>query len=349
MTLKLTNEKDVAALLRGASTKPEITSLSFKRVKFDQNEAAALFTLMKVNRPWTHVAFEDCEGVQLDVPIATFMFNDNVKKMSFLQTFSRSTSVALNAALHFTQCLETVRIEAKLTQENTRALAEALGNNCNFKELNLRSSEIDDESVTLLADGLKGNKHLRSLSIKNCRLSDKNVGALVEALAQKESLQELDLGYNRCSTATLACLTYILEASSCKLAKLSLENQIFENSDDSLDIVRFAGALSTDSDLKYLDLSGNRLDNDDLLQLATALKANTTLEALHLWNNKLTDHGAKSFADIIPSFHGLKRLYLGENQFGKEGCTYVLQALELNDAIQYVALPAFSWVREMAV
>jgi Ran GTPase-activating protein (RanGAP) involved in mRNA processing and transport len=348
MTLKLTNEKDVTAILREASTKPEITSLSFRRVEFDQNEAAALFTLMKINRPWIHVAFEDCVG-QLGVPIATFMFNDNVKKMSFLQTFSQSTAVALNAALHFTQCLEIVRIQAKLTEENVQALADALGDNCNIKALDLRSSKIDDDAIKILAKGLRGNKNLKSLSIKNCKLSDDNAGDLVQALAQNESLEELDLGYNHCSTATVAWVTYILESSTCKLARLSLDNQQTDNNDNTLDVIRIAGALQTDKDLIYLDLSGNGLENDDLVTLATSLKANTTLETLHLWNNKLTDNGAKTFAEIIPSFHGLKRLYLGENQFGKEGCNYMLQALELNDAIQYVALPAFSWVREMAV
>jgi NLR family CARD domain-containing protein 3 len=85
------------------------------------------------------------------------------------------------------------------------------------------------------------------------------------------------------------------------------------------------------------------------MELANALKSNSSLETLHLWDNRLTDRGARTFAEAIPKFLGLKRLYLGENQFGEAGCQHILQALESNDAIQFVALPAFSWVREMAV
>jgi hypothetical protein len=89
--------------------------------------------------------------------------------------------------------------------------------------------------------------------------------------------------------------------------------------------------------------------NKGIAQLGQSLKWNTTLETLLLWNNKVTDSGARTFAETIPSLHGLKKLYFGNNPSVKEGTRYLLRALELNDALQYVGLPHFSWVREMAV
>jgi hypothetical protein len=82
--------------------------------------------------------------------------------------------------------------------------------------------------------------------------------------------------------------------------------------------------------------------NKDIAQLGQSLKWNTTLETLHWWNNKVTDSGARTFAETIPSLHGLKKLYVGDNPSGKEGTRYLLRALDLNDALQYVGLPRFS-------
>ena len=403
MTLKLTSDnKDVPALLKGVSTKPEITSLSFIGIKFYQNEAAALFSLMRINRRWDHVVFENCDGHDdeeatddqhsrhyLDIPIATFMFNDNVQKMSFIgqDCFNKQTSVAMNATLNYTKSLQRLRIvEAILTKSNIKPLANALASeNCNLKELEISSCRFhsrlredigndDDELdvVQLLEMGLQGNQSVENLSLKNCNLSDNDVSTLLEALLlnthqnRKSIIKELDLGYNQCCTKTLTTLSRLLQSSTCQVEKLNLEHQQQQEKVSILDrgtsataiatrvsifdIKPIVGAFLNNTTLKYIDMSGNNLNDDDIILLAASLSENSKLETLHLWDNQLSDEGATTLAkQILPKLHGLKRLYLGENPFGKTGSQHVLESLEVNDSIQHVQLPAFTWVREMAV
>jgi Ran GTPase-activating protein (RanGAP) involved in mRNA processing and transport len=112
---------------------------------------------------------------------------------------------------------------------------------------------------------------------------------LIKDLQKNWSLEELDLGYNRCGASALAAPSTLLQSKNAKLSKLCLEYQ--DTGDQRFDVTSLAIALCKTKALKYLDSSGNRLDDENMSIIVAVLPNNKTLESLHLWNNNITDKG----------------------------------------------------------
>lgn len=64
----------------------------------------------------------------------------------------------------------------------------------------------------------------------------------------------------------------------------------------------------------FLDLSGEKLNDDAIAKLVHALKNNKTVTTLWLYDNEITDVGVKDVAQLK-----LTELNLGKNPFGKAG------------------------------
>ena len=212
----------------------------------------------------------------------------------------------------------------------------------------LTCSALDGESISSLSRVFRSNQHLRIISFHACQLQDEQIADVLSGLEGSSSLIELDLGYNCCGPQSFTAIKLIFQHKNTRLSRLSLE---YQNPTDGehFDTMALFAALRSNRRLTYVDLSGNHLEDSDMTLLASLLLANTNLETLHLWDNNITDNGVTSFARQLPKMNGLQKLYLGNNPFGRNGTKELLEALNLNDRIQYLGLPHFTWVRQMSI
>ena len=94
-----------------------------------------------------------------------------------------------------------------------------------------------------------------------------------------------------------------------------------------LSLCRF---LASNSTVKYLDLSQNRIGDVGAAYLGNLLKENNTLTELHLDCNSIGNKGAKSICDGLKYNTGLTRLHLQRNPCGTGVCELGIECLKYN-------------------
>ncbi|XP_073716127.1 NACHT, LRR and PYD domains-containing protein 3-like, partial [Misgurnus anguillicaudatus] len=189
----------------------------------------------------------------------------------------------------------------RVTDEGCAALASALISNSHLRELNLSENNLRDSGVKLICDGLKNpNCKLEKLKLSECDVTDEGCAALASALRSNPShLRELDLSYNkqiRDSGVKLICDG--LKNPNCKLEKLRLYD--CDVTDEGC--AALASALRSNSHLRDLDLSENKISDSGVKLISDGLKnPNCKLEKLKLYGCGVTDEGCAALASALRS------------------------------------------------
>ncbi|XP_051750708.1 uncharacterized protein LOC127513157 isoform X2 [Ctenopharyngodon idella] len=268
----------------------------------------------------------------------------------------------LQNGLENTNCtLEKLRLSScSVTEEGYKALASALRSNpLHLIELDLTGNDPGQSGVKELNDLLQDPncklKKLRFLSpdaVEACHYVTEIQGEN-PLLLRVLNLSECELGDTRVKQ-----LAALLRDKHCKLSTLQLNNnKITEEGCSAL-----ASAFNLNpSNLKELDLSGNKLGNSGMkkicrllenpqcrleklklcrcnvtekqyLNLTSALCLNLShLRELDLSGNKLKNKGVKHLCDILNHSHcKLERLSLRDSEMTDEGCSALTSALKSN-------------------
>ncbi|XP_051729729.1 NACHT, LRR and PYD domains-containing protein 3-like isoform X5 [Ctenopharyngodon idella] len=157
-----------------------------------------------------------------------------------------------------------------ITAEGCAALASALRSNSHLRELSLSGNKIGDKGLMLLSDGLKDPYcKLEKLRLFDCDITAGGCAALTSALRSNSHLRELDLTQNKIGGRGLMLLSDGLKDPHCKLQKLRL----FDCDITSEGCAALASALRSNSHLRELDLSENKIEHGSVKHLS-ALKDN---------------------------------------------------------------------------
>ncbi|XP_051772171.1 NACHT, LRR and PYD domains-containing protein 3-like isoform X5 [Ctenopharyngodon idella] len=157
-----------------------------------------------------------------------------------------------------------------ITAEGCAALASALRSNSHLRELSLSGNKIGDKGLMLLSDGLKDPYcKLEKLRLFDCDITAGGCAALTSALRSNSHLRELDLTQNKIGGRGLMLLSDGLKDPHCKLEKLRL----FDCDITSEGCAALASALRSNSHLRELDLSENKIEHGSVKNLS-ALKDN---------------------------------------------------------------------------
>jgi hypothetical protein len=141
-----------------------------------------------------------------------------------------------------------------------------------------------------------------------------------------------------CRSKGIIAISSLLKSDSKKLIKLDLSNQQ-ELAIETFAVSFLASALPTNTSLKFLDLSSNRLNDGDVTSLAAALEENSALEELRLVNCNVSDRSATTLANHLPFMRGLKSLWLYGNPFDMEGAKNLLEAVRVNANLGQLLIP----------
>ena len=138
-------------------------------------------------------------------------------------------------------------------------------------------------------------------------------------------MKELNLSHCSISCAAMSALAGGLQASQ-KLTRLVCTSCALR----SEHIEALPRALTSQSQIQILDLSGNQIDCDGATALARALLEGSKLRKLSLRRNQIADRGAGAFADVLrrAAVESLSDLDLDGNEIEAPGWTLLDQALE---------------------
>ncbi|XP_039506918.1 NACHT, LRR and PYD domains-containing protein 12-like isoform X4 [Pimephales promelas] len=213
-----------------------------------------------------------------------------------------------------------------VTAEGCAALASALRSDSDLRELDLSGNKIGDKGVKLLSDGLKDpHCKLEKLTLRCSGVTDEGCAALASALRSNSHLRELDLTGNKQQDSGVILLSNGLKDHHCKLKKLWLWD--CEITDEGC--AALASALRSNSHLRELDLSWNKIENGGLTLLSVGLKDPLCkLEKLTLINCEIKAEGCAALTSALRSNSYLRELELSENIIGDKGLKLLSDGLK---------------------
>ncbi|XP_051763931.1 NACHT, LRR and PYD domains-containing protein 12-like isoform X30 [Ctenopharyngodon idella] len=213
-----------------------------------------------------------------------------------------------------------------ITAEGCAALASALRSNSLLRELNLSDNIIGGPGLTLLSDGLKDpHCKLEKLRLFDCNITAEGCAALASALRSNSHLRELNLSGNIIGDGGLTLLSDGLKDPHCKLEKLRLWGCNITAEGCAV----LASALRSNSHLRELDLTDNKIGGGGLTLLSDGLKdPHCKLEKLRLEDCNITAEGCAALASALRSNSHLRELDLTDNIIGGGGLTLLSDGLK---------------------
>ncbi|XP_048051929.1 NACHT, LRR and PYD domains-containing protein 12-like isoform X2 [Megalobrama amblycephala] len=216
--------------------------------------------------------------------------------------------------------------DCNITDEGCAALTSALRSNSHLRELNLSDNKIGDEGLTLLSDGLKDpHCKLEKLTLYDCNITSEGCAALTSVLRSNSHLKELGLSQNKIGGRGLTLLSDGLKDSHCKLENLWL----YDCDITAESCAALASALRSNSHLREINLSENKIRDEGVMLLSDGLKdPHCKLENLMLWGCNITAEVCDALTSALRSNSHLRELDLSENKIGDEGLTLLSDGLK---------------------
>ncbi|XP_065096621.1 NACHT, LRR and PYD domains-containing protein 12-like [Paramisgurnus dabryanus] len=253
--------------------------------------------------------------------------------------------------------------ECGITEKGYKTLVSTLRSGCSHvTELDLSGNYPGETGVNILIDLLEQpNCTLKTLRYLKSPAAEEACKYLTEVLGKNPLLlKELDLSRNELGGLDVEKLSALLIDSHTRLEKIRMDNCDLTEKN----CLALAGVLSSNTILKEMDLSNNRLLDSGVKQLCNKLKT-SKLQILKLSNCSITEEGYKSLASALesnsshltvldltgndPGESGVKKLTdvqkksngtLKTLRFLKgpadEGCQYVMNVLKENPLLMKV-------------
>jgi Ran GTPase-activating protein (RanGAP) involved in mRNA processing and transport len=289
-------------------------------------------------------ALQDCprltlvslKGTRLSRAGLASFCDDGLAKSTSLQTLQMS-HVALEA--------NHVSLLSNALAQNQHLTALSLAH-CKFGLFsnNNHNNNNNNTNISNTNNGMAANNNADDVNVNvnanhNNNLdthSSTQFATLLESLVPHPTLESLNIYGIYCNEQSTQALSQLLRTSSC-LWHLGLKNNL-RHPEDKLTVTNLINALQDNTQLTYLQLSGNNVDNADMEALSRILTHNTTLRALSLTANAIGDDGLLSVATRLPDMKALRYLDVQRNKFSERSKGPIVQALQENMELERLDL-----------
>ena len=342
-------QESLDSSVKAASDCKHLGYLGLKQVgkdpmKTDRNASLNLHLAIPLLRAYTF-SFS-CEGL-------------NVTDQ-FVASISHELSTSQNfEKLSFKQCF--------IDEDQLYILFTSLQSNCTVKTLHisqLHSLQWNMTIINALEEMMSVNTSITDLKLKHCSLNSTVVAGITKALAMNQSLVTLDLSSNRniSNVGIIIQETFLSTIQILKLGECGLEayldllaNFVSNNScnvkelDVSYNRINEQGgntlftALTNNRFLEILNMNGNPLWLKEGSTIEMMIEQNSVLKCLYLENSGLHVPAIAGVANGITKNSVLKALHLGVSlkQTPEEGACMIFKALRTNIGLERLSLSGY--------
>jgi len=239
------------------------------------------------------------------------------------------------------------------------SLVTAINNVSTITNIIIANCKIGIRGVTAFSSFFNNFKELTHLNICHNNIGPDGTKILAKALENCLLLSHIDLSWNRIedngddSLANVIALLKIKHLNLCgnsiclqglyKITEALSNNPVLEFLDFSWNYIEYNGVLSIAKmlalvKLKYLNLSGNRIDNRGIEKLAIAMLNYPVIEHINLNDNQMGPNGVNSLVKLLNQSSYLKHLELCSNQLNDIGIEKLASALGQCTSLIYLNL-----------
>ena len=217
----------------------------------------------------------------------------------------------------------------RLTGEGLKLLTPVL-KNMELECLNLfLNRRVNDDGIHAISEILESNK-LKALDITNYKLNDEQIKLIISKL--KDNLIKLNLAENKIKLKGANLSTMFVKNTNLMYLNLS-GNNIDVNGIKTLFL-----ELKCNTTLKQLYLNHTGITQESIDELCFMLKVNTTIQVLSLSRNNIGDLGLEKISCALQTNTSLRELYLDETGITSESGIHIASMLKVNTTIQVLSL-----------
>eukprot|EP00729_Bicosta_minor_P004981 gene4981-34138_t len=322
---------------------------------------------------WSKVVAEQAAaGLLVDIDLSTSQIEDQAQWLEFADALSSDRcrvrtlvmsnmllgvdgGAALGKVLAANSTLKKlVMQDCGIGELGGVAFAEGLGANQSVTSIDMcRSlSEVKDEEGLLgpkagvaLGNAFKTNSTLVSINLNFNKLGDAAGTSLGNGLRDNTntSIEILNLEGNDLGKHAGIAIAQAVKAKHCKIVDLNMKREDHFGERSKGGVGPQAGkemgiALTKNTTIKRLDMSGNQLGEAGAKTIGKALSKNATLEFVFLSNNDFGQVGGKAIGAGMAKNTSVVSLDLNENGFGEKGGVAVGKALARNTTLRVLQL-----------
>ena len=184
----------------------------------------------------------------------------------------------------------------------------------------VHAKEHQTTGITQVIAALIHATSLNTIDIDNYTITSEDADHLVNIIHNNTQLQEISLNGNNLQTNNTI---KIAKALHCVQAISFHNNNVTDEAADDI-----AAAISCNTKLQELNLSGNNLQKAGVIKIVKALRDISTLRKLYLSNVSITDEVADDIAAVISCNIHLQELNLGSNNLQSSGTIKIAKSLQ---------------------
>ncbi len=234
-----------------------------------------------------------------------------------------------------------------MTSDAARSVQQGLIANTSLSTLKVDHCRFAERStLRIFAQGLESMQSLREVQFSSFfepngqPLEDHGVACLFRALENNSQLASLECTSTKCLDEGMIALVGLLDRTPLK--NLNLSGQQMDQN-EFLNTFHLVGALGRTTTLESLVLRANNLSTDyDMANLAAALTHNTSVKLLDISGNNIRSSAMTILASRIPSFQVLENLLIGGKEvFDDETSKDLARAMRDNRSIKRITCNPF--------
>ncbi|XP_068939659.1 leucine-rich repeat-containing protein 34 isoform X3 [Petaurus breviceps papuanus] len=211
-------------------------------------------------------------------------------------------------------------------------IAKALHRNQTLKHLRLTGNKIENKGGMFFATMLQINSSLEKLDLGDCDLGMQSLIALATVLTTNHSIKGINL--NRPILRSEEEESTIHMSHTLQINSTLIELHMCKHDIKNFGMQQLCKALYSNTALRYLDVSCNKITRDAMKYLGELLKRNNVLEVIDLSSNRIEDEGSMYVTEALAFYNtSLKALSIVSNNITGKGLTAFSDAMKTNTTL----------------
>ena len=230
--------------------------------------------------------------------------------------------------------------DCNFTDQDAANVAFAISNNMDIQELDLSNCTMFYKIE--IFKQLSATSLLRSLKLNNITITNQVEDKVIAIINNNSNLEHLEMA--GCNMSNILYIKLINCPQFKKISKLNFSC----NGVVSKGIKQLLPILSSQSNLKSLNLSNCQLKCNEIHKILRILKKMSYLQCVDLSQNSMTDDVANDIADMIINNKGIQNLMLPDCTLDQISLRAIIQTMQTVSSLQYIDLNTNTIDNELA-